>query len=183
MGGRRNPSTLQFMHKLAVTYRGAGQPAAARAAFLDRLAAARAALPAGGVPLAGELTRAGADLMTVAGHGRRGAGPAGGRRPSTRSIDPDGWRGPHARSLLGAALLGQRKYADAEPHLTAGYAGLAARATAIPPRDRPRLGEAADRLIELYTATNKPDEVKRWRAERAKYPAPAERGPLPRAVK
>ena len=25
------------------------------------------------------------------------------------------------------------------------------------------------RLIELYTATNKPDEVKKWRAERAKY--------------
>jgi hypothetical protein len=27
-----------------------------------------------------------------------------------------------------------------------------------------------DRLIELYTATDKPDEVKKWRAERAKYP-------------
>jgi WD40 repeat protein len=27
-----------------------------------------------------------------------------------------------------------------------------------------------DRLIALYTATNKPDEVKKWRAERAKYP-------------
>jgi len=31
--------------------------------------------------------------------------------------------------------------------------------------------EAAGRLIELYTATNKPDEVKKWKAERAKYPA------------
>ena len=29
---------------------------------------------------------------------------------------------------------------------------------------------ALDRLIDLYTATNKPDEVKKWKAERAKYP-------------
>jgi hypothetical protein len=33
-----------------------------------------------------------------------------------------------------------------------------------------RLSQAFDRLIELYTATNRPDEVKKWRAERAKYP-------------
>ena len=33
-----------------------------------------------------------------------------------------------------------------------------------------RLPKALDRLIELYTATNKPDEVKKWQAERAKYP-------------
>jgi hypothetical protein len=33
-----------------------------------------------------------------------------------------------------------------------------------------RIPEALDRLIELYTAINKPDEAKKWRAERAKYP-------------
>jgi serine/threonine-protein kinase len=33
-----------------------------------------------------------------------------------------------------------------------------------------RIPEALDRLIELYTAPDKPDEVKKWRAERAKYP-------------
>jgi hypothetical protein len=31
--------------------------------------------------------------------------------------------------------------------------------------------EALDRLIELYTAINQPDEAKKWQAERAKYPA------------
>jgi eukaryotic-like serine/threonine-protein kinase len=30
--------------------------------------------------------------------------------------------------------------------------------------------EALDRLSELYTATDKPDEVNEWQAERAKYP-------------
>jgi hypothetical protein len=44
------------------------------------------------------------------------------------------------------------------------------REKAIPPQGRVRLSEAVDRLIELYIATNKPDEVKKWRAERAKCP-------------
>ena len=29
---------------------------------------------------------------------------------------------------------------------------------------------ALDRLIELYANTKRPDEVKKWQAERAKYP-------------
>ena len=29
--------------------------------------------------------------------------------------------------------------------------------------------EAVDRLIELYTALDKPDEVKKWKAEREKH--------------
>ena len=33
-----------------------------------------------------------------------------------------------------------------------------------------RIPEGLDALIELYTATNKPEEVKKWQAERAKYP-------------
>ena len=41
----------------------------------------------------------------------------------------------------------------------------------IPEQAKVRLPEALDRLIDLYTATNKPDEVKKWQAERAKYPA------------
>ena len=43
----------------------------------------------------------------------------------------------------------------------------------------PPLHGALDRLIELYTATNKPDEAARWRAERIRYPFVA---PPPRPV-
>jgi serine/threonine-protein kinase len=42
----------------------------------------------------------------------------------------------------------------------------------IPPVGSTRIPAALDRLIDLYTATNKPDEVKKWRAEREKYPKP-----------
>ena len=45
------------------------------------------------------------------------------------------------------------------------------REKAIPPPGIARIPEALDRLIELYTATNKSEEVKKWQAERAMYPA------------
>ncbi len=39
-----------------------------------------------------------------------------------------------------------------------------------PERGRDPHSEALDRLIALYTATNKPDEVAKWRAEQTKVP-------------
>jgi tetratricopeptide (TPR) repeat protein len=84
-------------------------------------------------------------------------------------VPADNWTTFDAQSMLGASLLGQKKYADAEPLLLKGYEGLKEREKSLGPRDAPRLPEAIDRLIELYTATNKPDEAKKWRAERANY--------------
>jgi serine/threonine protein kinase len=85
---------------------------------------------------------------------------------------PDSWLTFHTQSLLGGALLGQKKYAEAEPLLVKGYEGMKTREKTITQQgaDKLRLPEALDRLIELYTALNKPDEAKRWQAERAKYP-------------
>jgi serine/threonine-protein kinase len=55
--------------------------------------------------------------------------------------------------------------------LLKGYNGLKQRGKSIP-RGNTSISEAIDdRLIEFYTATNRPDEVTKWRAERAKYPA------------
>ena len=69
--------------------------------------------------------------------------------------------------------MGQKKYAEAEPLLLKGYEGMKQREKAIPSEGTTRIPEALDRLIALYTATNKPDEVKKWQAEREKYRAPA----------
>jgi hypothetical protein len=85
--------------------------------------------------------------------------------------------------MLGGALLGQKKYADAEPLLVKGYEGMKAREKDIPPPAATRIPEALDRLVELYTATNKPDEVKKYQELRAKYPTPKEVLPPPRADK
>ncbi len=85
---------------------------------------------------------------------------------------PDDWRTFNARRLLGSALLGQKKYTEAEPLLLKGFEGMKQREKSIPRSDggEKRIPEALDALIELYTAMNKPEEVKKWQAERAKYP-------------
>lgn len=84
---------------------------------------------------------------------------------------PDDWRTFNTQSLLGGALLGQKKYADAEPLLLKGYEGMKAREKAVLKSEgEVRIPQSIDRLIELYTATQKPDEVKKWQAEWAKHP-------------
>jgi hypothetical protein len=85
-------------------------------------------------------------------------------------VQPDDWRMCDAQSMLGGALLGQKKYAEAEPLLLKGYQGMKQREKKIPEQGKIRLPEAIDRLIELYTTTDRPDEAKKWRAERARYP-------------
>jgi tetratricopeptide (TPR) repeat protein len=86
-------------------------------------------------------------------------------------IQPDAWTTFNTMSLLGGALLGQKKYAAAEPLLLKGYQGMKQQEKTIPPQGVSRIPEALDRLIEFSTATNKPEQAKKWRAERAKYPA------------
>jgi hypothetical protein len=83
---------------------------------------------------------------------------------------PNDWSTFNSQSMLGGSLLGQKKYAEAEPLLLKGYEGLKQREKTIPPYGGGilRIPQALDRLSELYTATNKPDEAKKWRAERAK---------------
>ena len=83
---------------------------------------------------------------------------------------PDAWTTFNVKSLLGGAILEQHKYADVEPLLLTGYEGMKAREKTIPPQAKSRLTEALDRLIQLYTDTNKPDDLKKWQTERAKYP-------------
>ncbi|HEX4608787.1 MAG TPA: hypothetical protein VH092_11340 [Urbifossiella sp.] len=79
-------------------------------------------------------------------------------------------------------LLSQKKYADAEPLLLKGYEGLKKREQAIPKEGGAelRIPQALDRLVELYTATDKPYEAQKYRAVRARYPNVA---PPPRARK
>jgi hypothetical protein len=78
---------------------------------------------------------------------------------------PDDWRTHSTKSMLGGALLGQEKYADAEPPLLAGYEGLQATKATIPAPGMLRLTEALERLVQLYESLEKPEEAARWRSE------------------
>ena len=74
-------------------------------------------------------------------------------------IYPDDWRTFNAQSLLGGSLLGQKKFAEAEPLLRSGYYGMKQRADKLAAIGRLRLKEAGERLVRLYEATNRPDEA------------------------
>lgn len=95
-------------------------------------------------------------------------------------VQPDAWTTYYTQFMVGCALLGQKKYAETEPLLLKGYEGLKRCEKAILPLGKTHIPQALNWLIELYTATNKPDEAKKWRVERAKYPFVA---PLPREKK
>ena len=83
--------------------------------------------------------------------------------------------------LLGGALVIEKEYAEGEKLLIKGYREWAPRLKDFPQGSCRHVADAVDRLILLYIKTNKPDEVKKWRAERAKYLP--ERAPAPRAIK
>ena len=78
---------------------------------------------------------------------------------------PKAWLTSYARSLLGGALLGQKKYADAEPLLLAGYEGMKQLQSKIPPQGKIRLIEALERLVQLYDVMGKKDELAKWQIE------------------
>ncbi len=162
-------------NQLLDAYAKAGENAKLADLLQEQLPEARKALPKDSPQLAGLLAQIGMSLL-----GQKKWTEA---EPLVREClairekaQPDLWSTFNTQSMVGGALLGQKKYADAEPLLLAGYEGMKQRETTIPPQAATRIPEALDRLIDFYTATNKPDEAKKWQAERAKYPAIA---PLP----
>jgi tetratricopeptide (TPR) repeat protein len=67
------------------------------------------------------------------------------------------------QSLLGDALLSQKKFAEAEPILLQAEEGLRRRLTRIDDSDRHFLPESAERLVRLYEGTKQPEKALAWR--------------------
>jgi tetratricopeptide (TPR) repeat protein/tRNA A-37 threonylcarbamoyl transferase component Bud32 len=77
--------------------------------------------------------------------------------------DPSDWRTSADQSLLGAALSGLKRFAEAEPLLVAGYTGLKERELKIPAADRPDAVQAGPRLVRLYDDWGFPAKAEEWR--------------------
>jgi tetratricopeptide (TPR) repeat protein len=89
---------------------------------------------------------------------------------------PDEWPTWWIKSQLGAALLAQKKYTEAEPLLLTGYEGLSKRAGRMSASDRSYLADAFNRIIELYDAGGKKDQADAWRLKRVAIFASAKIG-------
>jgi serine/threonine protein kinase len=166
---RTIPALRWVRAQLLDCYAKAGRSAEAAALLQELLADARKSLSGDSPRLAGTLAQYGSILLQVKSFAE--AEPVLRECLAIReTAEPDAWTTFDTQSLLGGALLGQGRHAKAEPLLRRGYEGLKAREKAIPPQGATRVPEALDRLIELFATTNRPEEAKKWRAERAKYP-------------
>ncbi len=171
--GEDHPNTLKTLGNLAVAFCDAGQSDRAVPLYAEYFQHLRKRAKPGDAVLAGRLTAAAEKLLSC---GR----PQEAETYLRECLDirekphPDHWTTFHVQALLGAALLSQKKYADAEPLLIKGYEGMKAREQTIPPAGKKYIPKALDRLIELYTATDKPDEVEKYQELRAKYQAAKE---------
>jgi tetratricopeptide (TPR) repeat protein len=170
--GPDHPDTLRSMNNLATAYQDSGQLAKAVPLFEATLEKMKAKLGAEHPDTLGTMLNLGLGLVQQKKWAEAEPVLRDCLAISEKQI-PDSWLTFRTQSMLGGALLGQKKYAEAEPLLVKGYEGMKTREKTIPKQGggELRIPEALDRLIELYTAINKPDEAKKWQTERAKYPS------------
>ena len=149
---QKHPALNWVGLQLADAYAKAGENSKFTSLLEKELAEARKMLPAESPQLALRLTIAGQSLLDAQAFAEAKLlfRESLTIREKTASED---WITFATKSLLGAALMGQKKYADAEPLLVAGYQGMKQREEAIPPEARYLITEANDRLKQLRAAT------------------------------
>ncbi len=168
--GPDHPNTLSCTHNLAKVYLDAKKPDEAVKLIQTYVAGQRKQLGAESSPFPFVLAVVGNDLLNA--QQFSAAEPYIRESVALREKNqPNAWNTFNSHSMLGEVLLRQQKYAEAEPLLLKGYEGMKQREKTIPPQASTRIPNALDQLVAIYTATNKPDEVKKWQAERVKYPA------------
>jgi serine/threonine protein kinase/tetratricopeptide (TPR) repeat protein len=163
--GADHPRTLTTKYDLAAAYAARGDTARAESMLRDVLAARKQMLGAGHPEVAEALSALGADLLRQ----RKWAEAEPLLRESLAIWDAkrrDAWSRFETRSLLGESLLGRKEYSAAEPLLLSGYDGLEAREATLAVQDKPRLSEAAARIVRLYEAWGQPEKAQQWRVKR-----------------
>jgi len=77
----------------------------------------------------------------------------------------DDWRRFSLMNLLGGALLGQGRFADAEPFIVDGYRGMRSRQVRIDAPHHVFLADAAARIVLLYETTKNTADARRWKEQ------------------
>ena len=82
---------------------------------------------------------------------------------SYRQSLPENWERYRCESMLGATLVAQRRFADAEPLVLSGYEGIQQRIKAVPVASRYSVQEAQEAILQLYEGWEKPQQAAEWR--------------------
>jgi tetratricopeptide (TPR) repeat protein len=157
------PNGLEWIRSaLAETYDEAGQFASSEPLYREALEAARKRHRQASPPAVSAMAALGLHLLKR--HRYAEAEPLLRECLKFREQnEPDDWRTFNTKSLLGSGLLGQKKHAEAERLLLAGYEGMRQREGKIPPIHKSRLTEAIERLVKLYDEWRRQHKADEWR--------------------
>jgi serine/threonine protein kinase/tetratricopeptide (TPR) repeat protein len=160
--GIGHPETQYYIHNLALCYQRMKRPNKAEQILRELVAYAKQHTGTDSPQYASHLAALGLPLLDQ-------NRPAEAEKVLRESLaisekkKSESWRTFNARSILGGALLAQKKYADAEPFLLQGYQGMKEREAKIRRMDRVALTETLERLVQLYDAWGKTDKADQWR--------------------
>jgi serine/threonine protein kinase len=93
-----------------------------------------------------------------------------------RELSPNDWKTANLQSLAGDALLKQKKYAEAEPLLLGAYERLEELEGSMPEVERVCIWQCCQRIVQLFSAWNRPTELHHWSQELAKRRRPQSLG-------
>lgn len=191
LSAKKFPELRRFGLPLLDAYRKAGKTEEAARLIHDLLTDARTQYPKDSPELADQLAQFGRMLIQMKVYAEAEPLLRECLAICEKTPGPDdpgsGWLVFNTMSMLGETLLVKAgslsdpsekamRLAEAELLLVKGYEGMRARER-TPGAEAARIGlqqhipEALDRLIQLYTALDKPDEVKKYQNLRAMYPS------------
>jgi serine/threonine protein kinase len=161
--GPDHPNTLTLTNNIALAHETLGRWAEAEALRRDALARRRKTTKPDSPLLAGDLDGLGRNLLR---HSKWSEAESLLRESLAIRVKalPDDWARFNTMSLLGGVLLGQGKFAEAEPLVVPGYEGMKARAAKIPAPNKRLLSESAERVVRLYEGWGKADKATEWKA-------------------
>jgi serine/threonine protein kinase/tetratricopeptide (TPR) repeat protein len=160
--GKDHPRTLMTEHDLAIAFEARGNLSRAESMLREVLARRQQTLGAAHPEVAADLIDIGEVLLKEQKWAEAEPVLRQGRAILQADLIDD-WRKANAKSLLGASLLGQKRYGEAEPFLLSSYEAMAARADKIPAPSKYRLSDAGARVVLLYEVWAKPEKAAEWR--------------------
>jgi hypothetical protein len=160
--GDEHPYVAKTLGNLVTILRREGKLAEVEMLCQEQVAGMRARLPADDPELASALARL-VDALLADSKFTEAEPPARECLTIREKKIADDWRTFNTRTLLGASLLGQKKYTEAELLLLSGYEGMRQREGKILTDRKLRLNEATKSLVQLYEATGQSEQAAQWK--------------------
>jgi non-specific serine/threonine protein kinase/serine/threonine-protein kinase len=159
--GEEHPDTLRTVSALAALHSLAGSHADAEAQFMKVVDARRRVIGTEHPDTLSTMTALGR-VRLLRGKYKEAATILSDALKTYERAMPQSWERYSCQALLGASLVGEQKYQEAEPFLVSGYEGMAERRSMMPPDGRSDLDDAGARIVELYGAWKKQDKAAEW---------------------